>query len=218
MKPYNVPHKGLRHALSEVQTLAGKINYTDPFEVAELHELGEAVFTILTHHAAEENEVMLAELEERCPGCSQHDLEDHAEIHLIQSKLEKLLKYLYAQSKDGHDPTKDGEEFYLAFSEFHGRYLDHTAEEERVTQPLLWKHFTDEELAGHRAKIMSKNPPETLLIWFRFVFPALSHRERVALFNGFKKMASAPFYNEGLNVIRRSLSETEFEKLTRAAD
>ena len=35
---------------------------------------------------------------------------------------------------------------------------------------------------------MARNPPQTLLIWFRFVIPAQSHKERVGLFTGFKKM------------------------------
>ncbi len=172
MKTYDVPHKGLRNALSQIQLLAGKTDYSNQHEVEQLYRLGEDVFKILTIHAADENEVTLAELEQRCPRSSHHDVDDHEQIHLVQDKLEKLLTSIYTNSRTGQDVSADGEEFYLAFSEFHGIYLEHTAEEERVTQPLLWKHFTDEELASHRGKIMSKNPPQTLLIWFRFVIPA----------------------------------------------
>jgi hypothetical protein len=143
-------------------------------------------------------------------------MEDHEQIHLAQEKLEKLLAKLYSNSKAGQDVTEDGEEFYLAFSEFHGTYLEHTAEEERVTQPMLWKYFTDEELASHRGKIMAKNPPQTLLIWFRFVIPAQSHKERVGLFTGFKKMAPEPFFNEGMHVIKQVLTEKEFDELNKA--
>jgi hypothetical protein len=143
-------------------------------------------------------------------------MEDHEQIHLAQYKLEKLLAKIYNHSKAGKDATADGEEFYLAFSEFHGTYLEHTAKEERVTQPMLWKYFTDEELASHRGKIMAKNPPQILLIWFRFVIPAQSHKERVTLLTGFKKMAPEPFFNEGMQVIGQVLSEAEFEELNKA--
>jgi hypothetical protein len=185
IKSYDVPHKGLRNALSQLQLLAGKTDYSNHKEVEQFYKLGDDVFEILTIHAADENEVTLAELELRCAGCSQHDFGDHEEIHLAQDKLEKLLAKIYNNSKVGQDVTADGEEFYLAFSEFHGAYLDHTAEEERVTQPMLWQYFTDEELASHRGKIIAKNPPQTLLIWFRFVIPAQSHKERVELLRGF---------------------------------
>jgi len=213
MKSYDVPHKGLRNALSQVQHLAGKTNYSNPNDVETLYNLGEDVFKILTIHATDENEVTLSELEQRCTGCSQHDFDDHEQIHLAQDKLEKLLAGIYTNSKAGQDVTEDGEEFYLGFSEFHGTYLAHTAEEERVTQPMLWKYFTDEELASHRRKIMAKNPPQILLIWFRFVIPSQSHKERIGLLTGFKKMASEPFFNEGMQVIKKVLTEEEFDQL-----
>lgn len=216
MKSYDVPHKGLRNALSQISLLAGKTNYSNHNEVELLYKLGEDVFKILTIHASDENEVTLAELGKRCPGCSQHDMEDHEQIHLLQEKLESMLLKIYTNSGSGQDVTEDGAEFYLAFSEFHSAYLEHTAEEERVTQLLLWKYFTDEELAAQRGKIMSKNPPQTLLTWFRFVLPAQSHNERVGLLTGFKKMAPASFFIEGMQVIKQVLTESEFNELSKS--
>jgi len=216
MKSYDVPHKGLRNALSQLSLLAGKTDYSSAQEINSLYNLGVDVFKILTIHAADEDEITLAELEKHCPGCSDHDKEDHRKIHLAQEKLEELLLKLYNDSRVNEDLTEAGQEFYLALSEFHGVYLEHTAEEERNTQPLLWKHFTDDELAQHRSRIMAKNPPETLLIWFKFVIPAQSHIERVSLLSGFKKMAPADFFVQGMEVIRVTLSDKEYEKLTRA--
>jgi hypothetical protein len=217
-KTYDVPHKGLRNALSQVSLLSGKTNFSNTSEVEALYELGMDVFKILSIHAADEDEVTLAELEKRCPGCSQHDMEDHQEIHIVQTKLEELLTKIYDDSKAGKDVSEDGAEFYLAWSEFQSTYLEHTAEEERITQPLLWHHFTDEELASHRIKIMQKNPPETLLTWFRFVIPAQSHNERVGLLSGFKKMAPAPFFEKGIEVIKQFLTEKEFSDLSKALE
>lgn len=143
-------------------------------------------------------------------------MEDHQKIHSVQDRLEKLLSALYIQSKSGKEVAADLAEFYLAFSEFHAAYLEHTAEEERVTQPMLWQYFTDEELASHRGRIIAKNPPGTLLIWFRFVIPAQSHGERLALLTGFKMMAPASFFDEGMEVIRQSLTADEFNNLRAA--
>lgn len=103
--------------------------------------MGKDVFKIFTIHAADENEVTLAELEQRCAGCSKHDFEDHEIIHRLQANLEKLLSEMFDNSKAGQDVTAEGETFYLSFSEFHGIYLEHTAEEERVSQPMLWQHL-----------------------------------------------------------------------------
>lgn len=215
MKIYDVPHKGLRNALSQLSLLAGKTDYLNHQAVEGLYLLGSDVFKILSVHAADEDEVTLAELEKRCPGCSDHDKEDHKKIHLTQRKLEILLSKLYDGSGLNEDITEAGREFYLTLTEFHGVYLEHTAEEERITQPLLWKHFTDDELAQHRGKIMAKTPPDTLLIWFRFVIPAQSHNERADLLRGFRKMAPTDLFIKGMRVIRKVLSESEFEKLAK---
>jgi len=216
MKTYDVPHKGLRNALSQLSLLAGKTNYSNPRETQELYQLGQHVFSLLNVHAADENEITLAELEARCSKCSQHDIEDHEKLHQMQDKLEKLLSQIYNRSQTGRNVSEDGAEFYLAFSEFQGTYLEHTAEEERVTQPLLWKFFTDEELAAHRGKIMAKNPPQTLLTWFRFVIPAQNHAERISLLTGFKKMASESFFNEGLATIQKVLTPNDYDELETA--
>jgi hypothetical protein len=216
MKTYDVPHKGLRNGLSQLSVIAGKTDYSITHEVEQLYQFGLDVFSILTIHASDENEVTLAELETRCPGCSQHDVEDHEQIRQAQDNLEKQLAKIYTRSRSGEEVTQEGTEFYLALSEFHGKYLEHMAEEERVTQPLLWEHFTDDELASHRGRIMTKNPPKTLLTWFRFVIPAQSQTERTGLLAGFKKMAPVPFFNEAMEVIKQVLAIDEFDRLQSA--
>ncbi len=212
-KTYDAPHKGLRNGLSQVSLMAGRTDYSNPDEIAQLHRLGTRVFSILTIHAEDENSVTLAHLETRCPDCSQHDIDDHEEIHATQQNLEDQLAAIRAGASEGKNMTEAGSEFYLAFSEFHGKYLEHTAEEERVTQILLWQHFTDEELAAHRVQIMSRNPPRTLLTWFEFVIPAMTRAERVGLLTGFKRMASTDFFAEGMEVIQKVIAASEFEQL-----
>jgi len=192
---------------------SGRTDYSSPSEIEQLYQLGTRLFSILTTHAEDENNVTLAHLETRCPGSTQHDLDDHEEIHRAQQNLEKQLATIRDGANEGKNMTEAGGEFYLAFTEFHGEYLGHTAEEERVTQPLLWQYFTDEELAAHRGEIMSKNPPQTLLIWFEFVIPAQSHAERVGLLTGLSKIAPTAFFAEAMRVIRKALPPSEFQRL-----
>lgn len=217
-KPYDVPHKGIRNALSQLSLLAGKTDFLDKGQVVDLRSLANDVFSILTIHARDEDQVTLAELEKRCLGCSDHDIEDHKKIHHQQQKLETQLSKMCDDALDGNFDPHDGEEFYLGFSEFHSHYLEHTAEEERVTQPLLWKYFTDDELMGHRSMIMSNNPPETLLTWFKFVIPAQTLSESVQLLRGFKKMASPDFFHKGMSVIKGVVPEKEYSALKSALD
>jgi hypothetical protein len=212
-KTYDAPHKGLRNALSQLSLMAGHTDYAVPEEVAELHRLGSRVFGILTMHAQDETSVTLAHLETRCAGCSRHDAEDHEQIHLMQQGLEDQLNAINTGTTNKKNMTEAGDEFYLAFSEFHGRYLEHIAEEERVTQLLLWQHFTDEELHAHRGEVMAGMPPPTLLIWFEFIIPAQTRAERIALLTGFKQLAPPAFFAEGMAVVQKVLPAPQYEQL-----
>ncbi|MEJ0104159.1 MAG: hemerythrin domain-containing protein [Bacteroidota bacterium] len=210
MKPYDVPHKALRNALSQLSLLAGKTDYSDHEQIKTLYDTGREIFSILTIHAEDENDVTLAMLETRCPGGSKHDMDDHIKIEAEQHKLEQLLSGIYNDSLNGGGNTRDGAEFYLALTEFHGKYLEHTAEEERVTQPLLWKYFTDDELGVFRQKIMSKMTTETLMTWFKFIIPAQSPQERAGFLSGFKKTAPPALFNQAMEVIKKELAHPDF--------
>jgi len=120
LKVYDVPHKGLRNALSQMSLLAGKTNYANRREVEQLYRLGLDVFSILDIHAADENQVTLAELEKRCPGCSRHDVEVHEQLHLAQNKLETGLAKMYQDAQAGRDVSEEGAEFYPLLPNFKG--------------------------------------------------------------------------------------------------
>lgn len=216
MKTYEAPHKGLRNALSQLELLSGKTDFNNPAEVERLYSLGRDVFDILDIHADDENEVTLAELQKRCKGCSDHDMQDHELLESEQRSLEDFLVAIYEGSQKGGDISGLGSEFYLLLSNYHGKYLLHLVEEETVTQPLLWKHFTDEELAEHRVRIMQRNPPETLLIWLKFIIPAQTHRERVPFLAGFKKVVPEALFSKAMDVIRRELPLLDFSSLHKA--
>jgi len=213
LRPYDVPHKALRNVLSQVSLLAGKTDYNNPAETETLYNASKEVFAMLDGHAHDEETVTLADLEMRLPGSSAHDKEDHVEIHEAQHHLSDLITDIYNASKSGKDQKAAGAEYYLAFTEFHSKYLDHISKEERITQPLLWEHFTDEELMGHRGRIMSQLEPTMLLTWFRYSVPAQSHPERVEILSGFKKMAPEPFFNQSMGVLKEVLTSQEYSNL-----
>jgi hypothetical protein len=216
MKIFDVPHKGLRNALSQFSLLAGNTNYTDEQEVAALYELGRQVFSLLAIHARDENSVTLKHLEERLPGAAHHNMDDHEVLEAKQQLLENILDSLLQSDKEREDIHAAGASFYSDLSDYHALYLQHMAEEEKDTQPLLWQYFSDEELLAHRKEIMANNPPQTLFTWFRFVMPALSHAERVGLLKGFKLNAPPAFFVEGMLIIKQVLTVPAFEMLDKA--
>src|SRR5690606_23068705 len=110
-------------------------------------------------HVHTENEHTLRHLEERAPGSSAHDREDHEKLDQIQDDLQVRLQQL-----TGKETPEEMHDFYLRFTLFQSEYLEHTHEEEAVTELLLQKHFSDDELMQHRQAIMKKLAPEILLL------------------------------------------------------
>lgn len=216
MKTFDVPHKGIRNGLSQLSFLAGSTSYSDRTEVERLNTLGKEVFLLLNTHAQDENDVSLKYLEEKMKGASHHDVEEHIRLHVMQSRLERMLDEIYSNSERNIDTSDLGSEFYSALSDFHSEYLHHMSGEESVTQQLLWDNFTDEELAGHRVEIMKNLPASTLLLWFKYVAPAQTHFERVGLFKGFRQSAPDELFEQAKDILRSVLNDSQFKKLMAA--
>ena len=212
LNTFDVPHKGIRNALMKLILAAGNTDHASEDDLAGLYSLGRDAFTLLKTHARDENEVTLKALEDKLPGSSAHDLEEHELIEQDQAQLEQLLEDIRQRKNTENDLIV----FYKKLNNFFSMYLKHMAHEESETQNLLWEHFTDEELAGHRTKIMQNLDPEILLLWFKYVIPAQNHRERSLLLRGFKANAPTEFFNRAIEVIRTVLPDGSYIQLRKA--
>lgn len=213
LRGYDIPHKALRNAISQVITRAGNTDYSSLEETTLLAEHASEVFAMLHKHADDENEVVLKELNERVPGAANDNMEDHVRIEANQAKLESAIAYIHASVKDGKDMHEDGHKFYQELSAYYSDYLNHMAEEESEIQQLLWDNFNDDELIQHRIKIMARMQPGQLLTWMKYILPALNQRERIGLLSGFKASAPEAFYNQALETARPEMEESVWLKM-----
>lgn len=210
-RSYAAAHKGLRNVLSQFSLLAGKTDYGDTSGVERLKRLGEDMFFLLKHHLDTENDDLLALLEQRVPGASQHDLDDHERLEAIQDALQQRLALL-----DGSQDEQAGHDFYLSFTDFHSRYLEHILQEECVTEELLMQHFSPEELEANSMKIMQKVEFPVLLLSLKYIIPAQSMPENVHILSNFKRNAPPEAFQAVLDIIRPEMPAEEFAALTAA--
>jgi hypothetical protein len=208
LRSLDPPHKGLRNALSQLCLQAGKTHYGKAEEVAFLQELGKEVFHLLEDHTHTEDNFILAPLEIKMPGATAHETDDHERITQQEQELKnKLLSFNGTQSE------QEGHEFYLSLTEFHSRYLEHIAYEDRVTEPQMQAQFTDEELIGHQVVIMQHMDFKTLLLWFKYIVPARRMEENSQVLTAFKANAPATAFEAVAQQIREVLPAAEFEAL-----
>lgn len=205
LKSLDPPHKGLRNALSQFSLLAGKTQYNNIAHIDKLKSLGKELFLLLRDHTQTEDRFILKPLEEKVPGSTTGDTEDHCRLDVIENDIEqKLLSF------DGTQSDEEGHDFYLQFTEFHSEYLEHIAEEDRITELLMQKHFTDEELIQHQVQIMKEMDFNMLLLWFKYIVPARRPSENKQVLTAFKANAPAQAFEAVKQTILQVVSEAEW--------
>ncbi|MBK8256492.1 MAG: hemerythrin domain-containing protein [Polyangiaceae bacterium] len=195
--PYAASHKGLRNALGRFQLQAGATDYTDPGSVASLRARGAKLEMLLTHHLAAENRYFLDPLRKRDAAGAEHDLAEHERLEVLQRKMFSMLASLHTS-----DEPARGRDFYLLVTEFHASYLQHILHEERVTEPLLFARFTEEEVARFSQDLVAAVELPVLLASLEYIVPAQPVAESRALL---ARLREAPFYPQLINALRAEL-------------
>jgi hypothetical protein len=208
IRSFATPHKGLRNVISKFAFRLGHIDFNNASALQRLKLLGEEMFTLLNDHVQTENEHTLRHLEQRAPGASAHDRDDHEKLHEIQNALQRQLLEL-----SGSETPEQMHSFYLNFALFQSQYLEHTHEEETVTELLLQQHFTDAELIQHRQTIMKKLEPNTLLLWLKYIIPAQRIDESVGMLSGLKANAAEAFFKQVIETIKAEMDQERYDEL-----
>lgn len=211
IKIFSTPHKALRKLMAEFSLLAGKTDYGNESELQVLKRTGNEMFMLLTEHAQIEEAIILAQLEAKAPGSSEENTEEHEQLEKVQAELEQWLN-----SFDGTQDPEEGFQFYLAFTSFHGQYLEHIIHEETTTQELLWKYFSQQELMAMRTEIIKSIPLDIYLVWGKHIFPAQTRAENLEMFTGMKMMMPAPVFDRVVAVLQASVSPNEYFELMTA--
>jgi len=208
IRSFAAPHKGLRNVISKFAFRLGHTDFSNASALQRLKVLGEEMFTLLNDHVRTENEHTLRCLEERVPGASAPDREDHEKLDEIQNDLQRQLLTF-----TGRETPEQVHVYYLNFALFQSQYLEHTHEEETVTELLLQQHFTDEELIQHRQTIMKKLEPNTLLLWLKYIIPAQRIDESVGMLAGLKANAPEVFFKQVMETIKVEIAPERYNEL-----
>lgn len=166
---FDLPHKGLRAALAELTAAATGNDFSITAERAAFENLFADVWYLIAAHSKTEESVTFAELDRRAPGASDALRAEH---RLLDESYEALKAAVAA----GEHCTET-EKFNRDLNRFSAAFGMHMSREEDEIEPLVWRHFSDEEIRGHRRVIMAADGPEKLLKYFRFVFFALTSKE-----------------------------------------
>lgn len=205
---FSAPHKALRKTMAAFLVLAGQTNFKNEKAIEKLKNAGNEMFFLLTSHAETEDKIILNALEDKIPGASEHDKQDHIKIHQLQHELEVQLNSLKTTVSEN-----EAHNFYLGFASFFSLYLEHIDEEETVTQKLIWENFLTEEQMAIRTAIVEKIKPETYAIWLKHIIPAQSEIENLMMLGAILRKLSSEKFESLLENLKQNMPQQDFSSL-----
>lgn len=208
---YGNIHKGLRRTQCLLLARLGSNDFNDNATtdklLADLRRLLSMAAAHVRHedteiHAALNSLGIATELVDE-----QHE-EHRAAFTLLEGKIAAVETAAAASRAEA------GRALYLAFAAYIADDFAHMHEEETVTAPLLWRHFSDEELLTIEMRIVSSLPPEENMAFTRMMLPAMNPDQRSALVGGMLQAMPREMFAAVVEfAIRPALTEADFQAL-----
>ncbi len=207
-------HKALRALMTDVLIAVGRMDTDDESEFdwvsSRVLQLAEVCSSHLTH----ENEFVHVALEARQPGASARIAAEHGQHCEAIAALESAVHGMRASSK-GESRTRAALALYRRLALFVAHNFEHMHEEETAHNQVLWNHYSDEELLALHARILASLPPEESLFTLRWMIPAMTPAERLAVLDDMRAHAPAPAFAAALDVVQPHLDVRGWAKLSR---
>lgn len=206
---YGFPHKGLRHGLGKLSLSIGHLDVNDKKEVENVIKSAHELSELLALHLQSEEEFVSPPLEEKVPGSTQHNHEDHENMEALEHEMIASIKRM------GNSPNPETQEqAYQAVNLFIREYFRHMSEEEGDMNKIIWENFSDEDILSWQGQILSKLTPEQFFKWFKYIIPALNPFEQQIMLGGFKENAPSEVFSNTILNLKPYVSEKQFTNIS----
>lgn len=207
---YGNVHKGLRRAQCLLLSRLGANDFGDAATTEKLIADLRRLLAMAAAHVRHEDTEIHAALNRLGIATDLLD-EQHEDHHAAFRILEEKIAAVEAAS----DRAEAGRALYLAFAAYVADDFAHMHEEETVTAPLLWQHFSDEELLAIEMRIVSALPPEENMAFTRMMLPAMNPAQRSAMVGGMREGLPPEVFAAVVEfAVRPSLTEADFQALS----
>lgn len=208
---YNDIHKTLRYFMSDTLHRAARMDADDAADVAAGLAQVRELLAVLDGHLRHENDFVHAAMEARCPGSAAGTEHEHGDHCAAIDTLRTLCTRVEAAG----GPVRAVQIGHLqrSLAVFVGENYVHMHEEETENNAVLWRYYTDEELAGIEQAIVATIPPGENAVLMKWMLPALNPAERANLLRGMRAHAPAPVFEGVFGMARQILDARDSEKL-----
>lgn len=223
MKRYNIfnqVHKGLRALLFETGLAVQQCDFANEKESGKVLKQLYDMLTLFEKHADTENRFILPAIQEYEPSVVESFEQEHDEDHELGDNLRKLLDD-FAGQQEAETKTEAGKAIYLSLVRFMVFNLDHMSREEAILNKILWRYYSDEQLAGITRQIIAGQPVEMMSLFSKWMMRGLNNDEIVNWLKEVKNKAPHFIFEGLLSMSRQELDQHRWlllqEQLTEGA-
>jgi hypothetical protein len=208
---YRVIHAGLRLCMHEALGAVGRMDPTDPADVAAVTLRMNELIALFRGHLEKENAYIHPALEARRAGSTARIAHDHAEHVVGFARLAADVQGLRTATSGTRSHA--ARTLYRDLAAFVADNLVHMAAEEADHNAALWAEYTDEELAAIERAIVGSIPPAMLTAHLRWMVPANPPADRLELLRRVRAAAPAEAFDATLAMLMPHLGDREWTKL-----
>lgn len=209
---FNQIHKGLRALLYET---ALEIQHTDFWNVEEAEEVIEGineVVRLFEKHAHTEDNFVFPAVGKYDPAIADAFEQEHVKDHLLGQLLSESITN-YKNAGVITEKAEAGRQVHNAFVKFMAFNLEHMAKEEDLLNKILWRYYTDADLAAITQQIISHVQPGDMMQYSKWMMRGLNNSEITGWLRNIEKNAPEPVFQALFSTAERELPERRFRQV-----
>jgi hypothetical protein len=211
---YRFVHKGLRAFLSDALNRCGRMDASDDSDVAETLAQVRSLVEVCHAHLDKEEEYLHPALEARRPGSARVTQGDHASHLQAFADIEANVRAV--EQATGPERAAAALRLYHHLALFVAENLEHMHVEEIENNAVLWTAYSDDELLALQKELVGSIPPAEMVVFMRWMIPAMAPVERAMLLTGIKQTAPVEVFSKTVNSLKVHLTERDWNKLMAA--
>jgi hypothetical protein len=214
-------HKGIRSMIYDMGSRLGTTDFRDPVattRIAEELEANLALSTsncflcLLSVHSQHEERDFFESVRPHDEDVVDAMLKEH---RMIQARVRQVVRAC-GELQEESDPTRRielGDRLHMEVSDLFVSYLAHLNNEEALLVPVMWEHFTDEQLRSLRGQFYNRIPLPRFEDWMRWTLPALNPHELVVLLSGMKTDPAPNRFADAMRIAKETLEPDRWSLL-----
>jgi hypothetical protein len=211
---YQGIHKALRLLYADTLTQLGSVDADDDGALAMVLAQCGDLLALLALHYDDEDRFVHPALERAQPGCTGRIEAEHVRHRDALDALRERVEVV----RVSHGATRAAAlaRLYGALALVMAEDLEHMHFEDIELNAVLWRHYSDADLAAIHDALVASIPPQMMLLALRWMLPALNAAERAGLLLGARDGMPPEAFAAALALARERLTLGEWRKLALA--